>query len=213
MSKRRLLVIGLLFGSIVTALGYYMTTAFGAAQERDWTPFTMTYRSEAPQETIIGRLQWHSKWDWSLEIKQDDVNGKASGDIPLINYQGTRYEFKNGLYTVYGTDGSIQSQTPIEKGVFMSPSQWLVPGFDIQLTQRQGFSESIQGGGQMHLRSEEKRSCPRNPDGSAMDETCAPSQLVETEYIFSSKGIPLSRSLRVAGQTVEQWTVLEIKDQ
>ncbi len=212
MSPKRVLMVSLLFLIIVMGVGYSIASALGVGREQDWAPFVMTYRSESPHETLTGRLNYQSKWDWSLEITEDNAKQNSRGGLPLINYQGTRYEFKNGLYTVYGSDGTIQSQTPIEKGIFIAPHQWLVPGYDIQLKQRQGFSETLQSGGQKRFHLEQNRSCPRNPDGSLIDQTCSPSQRAVTDYIFNAKGLPLSRSITVDGQIVEKWTVIEIKD-
>ncbi|MBI5305176.1 MAG: hypothetical protein HY868_23795 [Chloroflexi bacterium] len=196
---------------VVIAILFLALEVQSAQRAQTWAPFTMIYQHEIPTETITARLKWTSTSNWSMEITSDTIHRNVTQTAPIINYTGLKTEFVNGVYSVVNSSGQIQSREQIEPGKVMSPGQWLMPGYEDTLKQRENFIQiGISPDGERQYRKQENRQCPKDPRGNPFDPACSAIQTIITDMTFGKLGVPLARTVRIDNQLVENWRVLEL---
>ena len=92
----------------------------------------------------------------------------------------------------------------------MSPAEWIVPGYENYLQRPNWKQTATTAEGNRVYSQVENRYCAKDARGVQLDSTCSDKQQVTTEFVFDAHGVPLSRTVRLGDQLVEQHKVIEL---
>lgn len=201
-------IFGLLF--LVGGTAFIFKSVLDARTEPEWPAFTMIYRIGGSNSSAFKRLTWYGKNHWVSEILENNVVSNSSNSASPV-YTGAKYEFLNGTYITFDPNTGTKSNTQIENGVYMSPAEWLFPGYEETLKRSNSFKQMESTNvGNRRYRQEENRVCTKKPNGKPIDPNCQDSQKIITEFTFDPHGIPLTRTISMDGKVLEQYEVIQL---